>query len=237
MTATGSVQFGQSTISYRVRFAARKTLAIDVYPDQQVVVTAPEGSEPAAIEALVHKRGRWIRRQQQQFAVIMQPEPPRAYVSGESYRYLGRQYRLKVQDGEPKEVRLGRGLLTVTLADGTEPPQVQRVLEAWFRDAAHRIFHERLAACYPRVERLGIPYPALAIRSMKTRWGSCSRPGLITLNPRLIQAPRDCIDYVILHELCHLKEHNHSKRYYALLDQVLPGWREQRTKLNGSEFR
>src|SRR5918998_1084840 len=104
MTATGSVRFGQSAISYRVRFAARKTLAID---------------------ALVHKRGRWIRRQQQQFAVIMQPEPPRAYVGGESYRYLGRQYRLRVQAGEREGVQLGRGSLTVTLSGDTEPPQVQ----------------------------------------------------------------------------------------------------------------
>lgn len=71
---------------------------------------------------------------------------------------------------------------------------------------------------------------------MKTRWDSCSRAGEIWLNPRLIQAPRACIDYVIIHEFCHLQEHNHGKRYYALLDRALPEWRELRQKLNSTEF-
>lgn len=83
---------------------------------------------------------------------------------------------------------------------------------------------------------LDIPHPPLAVRRMKTRWDSCSRAGEIRLNPRLIQAPRACIDYVIIHEFCHLQEHNHGKRYYALLDRALPEWRELRQKLNSTEF-
>ncbi len=101
---------------------------------------------------------------------------------------------------------------------------------------ARLVFYERLELCYPRVERLGIACPSLAIRSMRTRWGSCSRSGLVILNPRLVQTPVDCIDYGLLHELCHLKEHNHGKQYYQLLDQTLPDWRERRRKLNQFEF-
>jgi predicted metal-dependent hydrolase len=231
-----SVQFGSTTIEYFVSFAKRKTAAVEVYPDSQVIITAPEGCEPAALEALIRKRARWIVRQQQQFATYPPPEMPRAYISGESYRYLGRQYRLKVLAGQFEDVRLERSLIYVTVPERDNAKQVQHVLEQWYRDNAKRIFYERLEVCYPRIERLSIASPSLAIRSMKTRWGSCSPSGLITLNPRLVQTPVDCIDYVLLHELCHLKEHNHSKKYYQLLDQTLPDWRERRQKLNRFEF-
>ncbi len=235
MQLHNSLQFGSTTIEYKLSFAQRKTVVIDVYPDLQVSITAPEGSEPAAIEALIRKRAGWILRQQQQFSTYALQEMPRAYVSGESYRYLGRQYRLKVLEGEAA-VKQGRGFIYVTVSEKDNTKQVQQVLERWYRDKARQVFHERLDMCYPRVERLGIPCPLLAIRSMKTRWGSCSSSGLITLNPKLVQTPVDCIDYVLLHELCHLKEHNHSKQYYQLLDQSLPDWRERRRKLNEFEF-
>jgi predicted metal-dependent hydrolase len=230
------LQFGSATILYSVSFAQRKTAAIEVHPDQQVTVIAPEGSESPVIEALVRKRAPWILRQQRQFSTYALPEPPRTYVSGESYRYLGRQYRLKVLKGETEGVQQERGFLYVTVTEKQDAKQVQHVLERWYRENAKRIFHERLALCYPRVERLGVSYPSLTIRAMKTRWGSCGRSGMIILNPKLVQTPLSCIDYVILHELCHLKEHNHGKQYYHLLDQILPTWREQRQKLNQFEF-
>ena len=236
MESPNSLQFGNTIIEYHLNFAQRKTVAIDIHPDSQVIITAPEGSDPAAIEELIRKRARWILRQQRQFATYAPQEPPRAYVSGESYRYLGRQYRLKVLEAEPPCVKQERSFIYVTVPDENNTKQVQHLLEQWYRDRARRIFQERLDLCYPRVERLGIPYPPLAIRSMKTRWGSCGHSGRIILNPRLVQTPLDCIDYVLLHELCHLKEHNHSKQYYHLLDQTLPDWRERREKLNRFEF-
>lgn len=86
------------------------------------------------------------------------------------------------------------------------------------------------------MEHLDLARPTLTIRRMKTRWGSCGRSGRILLNPRLLQAPLDLIDYVVVHELCHLKEHNHSKRYYALLDAAMPDWRDRRKRINAYEF-
>ena len=236
MGIQSSLQFGNTLIEYSLNFSERKTVAIDIHPDAQVIVSAPEGSEPAVIEELLRKRARWILRQQQQFAMYAPQETPRAYVSGESYRYLGRQYRLKVLEGIGEEVKLGRIFIYVTVPDKNNTKQVRQIFEQWYRDTARQIFHERLAVCFPRVERLGVAYPPLAIRAMKTRWGSCGHTGQIMLNPRLVQTPVDCIDYVLLHELCHLKEHNHSKQYYQLLDQTLPDWRERREKLNRFEF-
>lgn len=235
MTENSSLQFGSAIIEYTVNFARRKTIVVEVHPDQQVTILVPEGSTAQEIEALVRKRARWILQQQQQFSDHAPRESPRIYVSGESYRYLGRQYRLKVLEG-PEGVKQERTFIYVTVPNKSDRKQVQKVLEEWYRRMAYQIFSERLELCYPRLERVGVPYPTLALRAMKTRWGSCSQEGSILLNPRLVQVPKDCIDYVIIHELCHLKEHNHSRQYYQLLDQTLPDWRERRWKLNTFEF-
>lgn len=197
---------------------------------------APEDVDLPTIAVIVQKRARWIVKQQRHFRNYAPPTiAPREYVSGESYRYLGRQYRLKVQHGPRSTITLGRTDMIVTVRD-RKPQRVQRLLERWYRAEAQRIFGERLAACLRRVAHLGVVAPSLTIRRMKRRWGSCSRDGRILLNLRLIQAPVEYIDYVIVHELCHLREHNHSKRYYALLDAAMPDWREWRQRLNAYEF-
>lgn len=232
------VQFGTSTIEYEMIFSDRKTLAIHVYPDGSIVVDAPEGSELETIEQRVLKRASWILRQQREFESYASPNPlPRRYVSGESYRYLGRQYRLKLIEDAVERVILSRGYITVRIPDSSDKQHIGELLDAWYLSHAKRVFAERLKVCYPRVEGLGIPYPDLAIRDMKARWGSCSAKGRITLNGRLIQVPKDLIDYVILHELCHLKEYDHSPTFYALLERVLPDWEERRQKLNQIESR
>lgn len=235
-TRLHSINYGTTRIEYDVCFSRRKTLAIHVYPDQRVRVRAPHGSALDTIATIVSKRADWIVKQQQHFAGYAPPMVLlREYVSGESYRYLGQQYRLKVLDGTPEQATLGRTDLFVTVRN-KEPQRVRQVLEQWYRAEAQRVFAEQLQACFGRVAYLGVAYPVLSIRRMKTRWGSCGRNGHILLNLRLIQAPIESIDYVIVHELCHLKEHNHSKRYYALLDTAMPDWRERRQRLNAYEF-
>jgi len=233
-----SVQFGTTQITYELTFSERKTLAIHVYPDGSVVVDAPVGSPLEAVEAKIRKRGGWVLRQQRQFQMYAVPNPlPRQYVSGESYRYLGRQYRLKVVADEIERVRLSRGYLTVSVKNTLDTELIQKMIAAWYRHQAQRVFEERLKDCFPRVEVLGIRYPTLSIRRMKSRWGSCTALGKIILNFTLIQAPKDLIDYVIIHELCHLKEHNHSPAFYALLERVLPDWEVRRKQLNQLELR
>ena len=131
MQVTSSLQFGTTTFEYQVNFATRKTVAINVHPDQQVTILAPEGSEPAAIEQLLRKRANWILRQQQQFATYAPQEAPRSYVSGESYRYLGRQYRLKVLEGEQESIKQERSFIYITVSDRNDTKLVQRVLDQW----------------------------------------------------------------------------------------------------------
>lgn len=230
-----SVRYGDTTIEYQLSFAARKTLAIEVHPDLRVTVRAPEGSELETIRQKVKKRVPWILRQQRQFESYLPKLPPRQYVGGETHRYLGRQYRLKISQGEAEAVKLSRGFFFITVRDKTDTERVKVLLTDWYRQQAERVFRERLAACLTKLRFLQLAEPELEIRQMTARWGSCTPEGKILLNLRLMQVPKEYIDYVVMHELCHLKEHNHSQRFYELLNRVMPDWRSKRERLNALE--
>jgi len=233
--STHTLQYGTTEIAYELRYAPRKTLGITVHPeDLRVTVSAPEGAAMEDIAAKVHKRAAWILAQQRDLARYLPHLPPRQYLSGETHRYLGKPYRLKVIESARDVVKPTRGWLRVYVRE-KNPACVQRLLDAWYRARAEHIFPERLAACYPKVEHVGVPYPELSIRVLKSRWGSC-KGNTITLNLKLIQVPPAYIDYVLFHELCHLAEPNHTARFYELLSRVLPDWEARREKLNLFEF-
>jgi predicted metal-dependent hydrolase len=235
--ATHQLQYGDALIEYHLSYAPRKTLGISVHPDLTVEVKAPLGSDFDRIEALVHRRAKWILRQQRAFQTYPPQLPPRQYVSGETHRYLGRQYRLKVIEAEREWVKLSRGFLHVWTLNKADSERVKELLDDWYRKQAKRVFYERLEAMLPRFASLNIPHPELCIKTMRTRWGSCSTAGRIHLNLKLMQVPKRYIDYIIVHELCHLVEHNHSPRFYALLDRMMPDWRERRQQINECDVR
>ncbi|MCA9886024.1 MAG: M48 family metallopeptidase [Anaerolineae bacterium] len=113
---------------------------------------------------------------------------------------------------------------------------VKALVDSWYLGPARWIFKERLRDSLSRFSNFDLPEFEIRIRELQTRWGSCTEAGTITLNPILMQVPKTYIDYVIVHELCHLLEHNHSPRFYKLLDRVLPDWRDRRQKLNQYDF-
>ena len=124
-------------------------------------------------------------------------------------------------------------MLQVETHNSQDRLRVQRLLQAWYRSKALLVFTERYGQCVQHVERVGIYHDkGFQLRFMSKRWGSCTGKGTIILNPELIAAPKDCIDYVITHELCHLKEHNHSQAFYRLLASVMNDWELRRKRLN-----
>ncbi len=226
------VRWGGTTIPYRYGYAQRKTLAITVHPDLTVSISAPDGTHAAAIRARVRKRAPWIRTAWREFELYLPKQPPRRYVSGETHRYLGRQYRLRVRPARLASAKLERGYLSVTCSRVSDSDAVRHLVQGWYRAHAERVFNERLLACADLVKRERIPAATIRIQQLVKRWGSCTRSGQIILNVELAKAPRDCIDYVILHELCHLKEHHHGPRFWRLMDRLMPDWRERRSLLN-----
>ncbi len=207
-------------------------ILIKVHPDCRIEVAAPAQVDDSEVLAAVKKRGRWIYQQLRDFRQQSAYITPRQYISGESHYYLGKQYLLKVLE-DPNampQVKLLRGKLEVTLRQKSAV-KVQQLLNDWYKVRAKEVFAKRLEAMLEQtlwvVER-----PPLRILTMQTQWGSCSPQGRLTLNPHLVKAPRECIDYVILHELCHLAEHNHSERFYRLLHQVMPTWETIKARLD-----
>jgi predicted metal-dependent hydrolase len=228
-----SVVYGTSEIFFHLEYSDRKTLGIEVHPDQHVLVKAPVGSSISTIQSKVSNRASWITRQQRKFATYAPKLPAPEYKSGEGYRYLGRQCRLKVIQSDHQSIRLWAGRLEVHTPDVQNQDDIERLVKAWYRDRAQSIFTARYQICLRIASRYGIQsQQGFELRTMTKRWGSCSSQGKITLNPLLVSAPKDCIDYVIMHELCHLKCHNHSPDFYRLLSLIMPNWQVHKNYLD-----
>lgn len=205
---------------------------IKVHPDCRVIVLAPKDTEGQAVLVAVKKRARWIYEKLREFRVQNQYAFPKKYVSGESHYYLGKRYMLKIIENSnvPPYVKLLRGKLEISICK-KNTDQIQILLFDWYKIKAREIFAKRLSAVLEQTLWIKNP-PLMRLLAMKTQWGSCSPRGRLTLNPHLIKAPRECIDYVILHELCHIAEHNHSKRFYRLMHQVMPTWEKTKKHLD-----
>ncbi|HBT5055704.1 TPA: M48 family metallopeptidase [Klebsiella pneumoniae] len=208
-------------------------ILIKVHPDCRVVVSAPQDTDDQQVLNAVEKRGRWIYQQLRDFRKQLEYITPRQYISGESHYYLGKQYMLKVivAPSDTQGVKMLRGKLEVTLRYKSAE-KVLQLLTDWYKARAREVFAKRLSAMLEQALWVS-DSPPLRILTMQTQWGSCSPNGRVTLNPNLVKAPRECIDYVILHELCHLAEHNHSERFYRLMGQVMPDWEKTKKRLDG----
>lgn len=228
--ALRTVTYGRDSVDYDVRWlASRKTLAIEVHPDGRVLVRAPADCPADLIAERVRKRAAWIGRQLADFERYRPRTPARHYVSGESHRYLGRQYRLKVLSSNTTGMKVTHGQLIVSLDGQASPERVKAALQRWYRHRAKLLFEEALDASLSRFE--GIERPRLSVRNMRSRWGSLSRAGTLTLNVDLVRAARSCIEYVVTHELCHLKHRHHGAAFYQLLERVMPDWTKRKERL------
>jgi predicted metal-dependent hydrolase len=226
------LHYGDLVIPFRVQFQERKTLAITVHPEMKLEVSAPHGSALDRVLAKVEKRASWITRQWRFFEQYRPPQPGRRYVSGETHVYLGRQYRLKVQAGSPEEVKLIGRFLHVRAINREDVERIKNLLEDWYRIHAQRVFAHRLRGCLESARSLRLTAPVnMVIRKMTKRWGSCTKAGNILMNLDLVKVPVHCIDYVIVHELCHLNAHNHGKEFYRLLTRCMPDWEARKKRL------
>ena len=139
---------------------------------------------------------------------------------------------MKTIKGDVDSVKCLRGQFWVATSGDPDLVIIKTLLEAWYRNKAKRIFLERLELCHKKFSRHKIEIPSFSIRKMKTRWGSYSKAGRITLNLEIIKAPKDCIDYVIIHELCHIIEPYHGNLFWRLMKSIMPDYEDRRRRLN-----
>ena len=230
-----SVAYGEERIGFTLRRQPRlkDRVAIHVMPYGVVMVDAPQGTELQDVKQAVRQRAAWVWRELQAQRGRQRHVHPREYVSGETHFYLGRRHLLKVLVAKQADpgARLWRGRLEVTTAE-PGAHAVRHWLDTWYRERAAAVFDQVLTQVAAHM-RLPAPLPPWRLQSMRTQWGSCSPQGALLLNPHLVKAPKACIEYVVAHELCHLKEHNHSERFYRLLGSVMPDWRRRKQELDG----
>ncbi|MFX0546883.1 M48 family metallopeptidase [Roseovarius sp. S1116L3] len=226
--------YGDQKIPYSVKVDGQRTsrIAIHVEPDGEVLVDAPPEFDEAAIRAAVQKRARWIIGHVAEARARFAHVRTREYVSGEQILYLGRRYVLKVlpTDSRPKRVRLKGNRLEVETRS-SDPNIVCGKVRGWYKVKARDYFVRKIDEASARLPWVN-KAPALRLLEMNTQWGSCSPGGQIILNPHLIKAPRACIEYVILHEMAHLKHHDHGPAFWRLLEESLPQWRVAKKTLD-----
>lgn len=226
------LSYGDGFIEFHLERRHRKTLAISVKPDMGVEVVAPIDAPLERIFEKVRKRAPWIRKQLRYFAQFQPRTPERKFVGGETHLYLGRQYKLKVVPHIQQHVKLYRGIIIVQSLRPKQTGVTRELLEAWYRERAQVKFRERLAACRERFPKPDDYDPdGLVVRQMQQRWGSMTPGGKLILNRALIQASVDAIDYVITHELCHMRHNHHGPEFFTLLERVMPDWEKRKIKL------
>lgn len=227
------LKHGSLEIPFRIEFGLRKQLTIHVHPEMRLEVLAPEGKDVAAVLERVDRRATWIAKQWRHFEQYQPVEPARRFISGETHVYLGRQYRLKVRTSRSSIVKLKGRFLQVEHLDIKDQSGLRLLVDSWYGDHAKAMFENRMSFCLANCASLKLPSPPqLLVRSMKRRWGSCTNRGTLTLNINLVKAPIHCIDYVIVHELCHLKIHDHSPAFFRLLSRVMPDWPARKSTLD-----
>ncbi len=225
------IKYGKKVINYSVVYSKRKTLQIAVHPDYSVVITAPQNTEDYLIKTKIQKRAKWINKQLNYFKQF-EPRTTRKYfLNGETHLYLGKRYRLKIISGLNEGVILKNGYFIVVQRDKENQKRTSELLNNWYLRKAGEKFTEYFDICWENFSDITAIKPLLRIRKMKTRWGSLSKKGTLTLNPELIKAPKECIEYVITHELCHTVYHNHSSQFYSLLERIIPDWKRIKHKL------
>ena len=236
MTKAFVLVYGDTRLPYAVNEDTSRSLrlAIHVDPDGTVSVDAPIGFSDEAIKNAVQKRARWITAHVADAVGRFSQVRPREYVSGEQVLYLGRRYILKVvmSDEPSKSAKLRGNRLEVESRSGDADDTKGRV-RAWYQTKAGAYFAYRLDFLSARLSWVDETPPFRLLR-MSRQWGSCSPTGQLILNPHLVKTPRACVDYVIIHELAHLKYHNHGPGFFKVLEQHVPDWRIHKRTLDDS---
>lgn len=230
------VMGGGRPIRYTLEYKPVKNLNLRVRRDGSVFVSVSRlvGAERA--DEFVASRAAFIFAAQQRRQEQRERARPKEWGGGEQIVILGRAYTIELAEGERDGMRQENGRLILTVTDTADGERRRRTAEAYLLALCREEFGGALARMHAPLAALGVGMPALRVRDMKSRWGSCiPAKGVVTLSKNLLGAPMPCVEYVALHELCHLLQADHSPRFHALVGRFMPDWRARRALLNAGE--
>ncbi|MEK4826671.1 SprT family zinc-dependent metalloprotease [Niallia sp. FSL W8-0951] len=229
------IHYGNKCIDFMLERKNVKNVNLNIKPDMTIQVSANDQVPIDFIYEFVKSKGAWIVKNVKTFEdVLPHKQSEREYVNGESFRYLGKQYRLRVEKTEDEEmVKYFRGFIYLYVQNPQSYQRKEKLMDGWYRGKAQKIFQESLDKMSLLMQKYGVEKPSLDLRLMKARWGSALiEKNTILLNTELIKAPKHCIDYVVLHELIHFKYNDHSDSFYNMLYTLMPDWEKRKTILD-----
>jgi predicted metal-dependent hydrolase len=218
-------------IEYRIVYSRRRTLGISVLPDLSVVVRAPFRASLKTISRIVQEKEAWIIKHRDGYRQKDFRKLNSSFISGERQLFRGKELVLLISESEKQFIRFNETTIELGVENPSDPLSVKRLIYKGFTAEALKVYPKKLASLLKLYEKYSFKPTGLTIRSMRSRWGSCSKQGRITLSTELIKLPDVFLEYVIIHELCHLKHHNHGNDYYKLLSELFPHWKEVRKGL------
>lgn len=224
-----SIQYGKQEIEFELQYSNRKTIGVKILPDTSVYVVAPLEAPLEKIKQSLLNKAHWIRKQQSYFLNFNATEISYEIKSGYSILYLGRQYKLVIEESNKEEVTYKGNLFLIT-AKNKEKAHI--IFEEWLKERAYYKISEIAKPIIKKFsERFAAPCD-IYFQEMPTRWGSCTIKNKLIFNPKLIHTPKRCIEYVIMHELCHTVHKHHNQDFFNLLTSLMPDWESRKDKLD-----
>jgi predicted metal-dependent hydrolase len=228
------ILYGKHKIEFILNRKDVKNINLNLKPNLIIEVSAHKEVPLDKIHSFVKKKASWILKNKEYFMrAIPEIHSEKEFVNGETFKYLGKQYRLKIYEDKNEDVKCKGGFLNIYVQNKNDFAKKSELLKNWYTKNRIRVYQDSLDRMYKIIKKYDIEKPNINIRHMKTRWGSCfESKRIIILNSELIYAPKFCIDYVILHELIHLRYRNHDKSFYKLLDTLMPDWKKRKEILD-----
>lgn len=218
-----SFQYDTEKIKFAIIKSNRKSLSIAIQPDGNLLVKAPFFMSDSEILKWVKTKTGWIVRQRAKILEQQEMTQPKKYVTGEKFWYLGQEYELEVRISAGRAGMVGVAENKIILFSKTaDEAEVQKILTDWFVKQAKAVIPKRVRFW---AEQIGESYGNVTVKNQRKRWGSCSSVRNLNFNRRLIMAPEAVMDYVVVHELCHLRHMNHSKEFWNEVEKILPDYK------------
>jgi predicted metal-dependent hydrolase len=218
-------------IEFKVIYSGRRTMGISVLPDSSVVVRVPYRTSEKTISRLIGEKAGWIIKHRDNYRVQGNSRPKKSYTDGEKFLFRGVEYGLQIMRSKRSFIRFKEDKIELGLDKPDDSDAVRKLLYKGYKNEAMAVLPFIMDKIIVMHHSKMFKPSGLVVRTMKRRWGSCSGKGKITLSTELIKLPDLYIEYVVIHELCHLKHHNHGAGYYKLLSELFPEWRSVRKEL------
>jgi hypothetical protein len=218
-------------LKYNVVFSGRRSISIIISPDKSVTVRAPFRASLKTIERFVQEKSGWIRKHLENHSDLTRINHYKKFVNGEIHLFRGIEYILTLTRSVNQFVRQYDKVIEVGINNTDDSEKTKALLVKWYRQQAFEILRQKVKEICNVYKEYNFNPLEIAVKPLKSRWGSCSSNGKVTLNAELIKLDDRFADYVIIHELCHLKFHNHGKDFYRLLGEIIPDYKSIKKEL------